>query len=106
MQLHCQGNSKCSLPKLDSKIEPSCLDCLGFPERLFEFSTPISFDLKWRGTNFSACYPLIQGKHPSAGVSSTFLASGYQVEVGGWFDSICLLTLYKFIKSSRGNMPE
>ena len=26
MQLHCQGNSKWSLPKLDSKIERSCSD--------------------------------------------------------------------------------
>ena len=31
MQLHCQGNLKCSLPKLDSKIELRCSDCLGFP---------------------------------------------------------------------------
>ena len=35
--------------KLGSKIEPSCLDCLGFPERLFEFSTPIFYVLKWCG---------------------------------------------------------
>ena len=45
-------------------------------------------------------------KKPKSGVSLTFLASGYQVEAGGCFDSIRLLTLYKFIKSSRGNMPE
>ena len=28
MQLHCQGNSKHSLPKLDSKTDLSCSDCL------------------------------------------------------------------------------
>ena len=45
-------------------------------------------------------------KRDTSGVSLTFLASGYKGEVGGWFDSFCLLTLYKFIKSSRGNMHE
>ena len=39
IQLHCQGNLKCSLPELDSKIEATCSDCLhvGFPVQLFEF---------------------------------------------------------------------
>ena len=60
LQLHYQENSKCCLPKLESKIEPSCSNCLDFPEPFFL----VSYVLKRGATDFSAPYLLITWLSP------------------------------------------